>query len=544
MVFKRFVSGPLTNHSTDYENENEKDKVNMKDVTSIEMEDSNIAISYDKNTKYYEIKFEKQKKLAKDIENYIKTANCPSYVSIQLKNSENVKIPSLLFSYASCLIERIISQKKSFIYFIKAKEFGEKQMKMILNFIMTGELNFYFSDFTELLSIAHRFEMFSICTILETSMLTSLKSNKSLLPILLNFASEYKILISTKTRTHLLEMVNHYFNDFVKCQHYLKLTPQALVMVMSSNVLKVMTEMTIFRMGIIYMCKKEMYGFADSIFNCIRFEFCNKETIKKMKLEVEKLNRKYLSYVFESFYKEIEDKNKEFNNQIYGYNFQKNFNRLSPRNIDIPISLTAYNFLETTIQNMIKSFEIKNNNTKVFNIDNYGIKKNIVKIKSPKQFNLYLSEPKFLKKIKSNKMKNLNDTKIVEVDNLISMNPYQHIQNFNNRLFSSDSVYEINKFKNYFYDGDKCSNVIMKNVTENNNIKNDEIEINPYYYSYIDRVNRKYTVDSICDINQLSSYYDINQQLNLVGNSNYKINQPNFAPSNLEEYLTNVHTPK
>uniref|UniRef100_A0A0K0ER01 BACK domain-containing protein n=1 Tax=Strongyloides stercoralis TaxID=6248 RepID=A0A0K0ER01_STRER len=543
MVFKRFVSGPLTDHTSDYENE--KTKIDMRSHLSTIIEDDKINVSYDEKTKYYEVNFEKQKELAKDIDDYTKSANCPSFVSIQLKNSENVKIPSLLFSYASCFIERIISQKKSYVYFVKAKEFDERQIKMILNFVMTGKLKFKLEDITGLFSIAHSFEMFSICTILETSMITFLKSNKSLLPILLNFSSDYKNIVTTKTKIHLLEMVNYYFNNFVTRQKFLKLTPQALIMVMSSDILKIKTEMDIFRIVVIYMCNKEMYGFADPMFNCIRFDFCSNETIKKMKKELNKMNKKYLSYVFECYYREFNEKFKECNSQFNNSSFKKNLNSIN-RNIDTSDTLKVSKFLEETIQNMIMNLDIKKNTFKPLNLDKYGIKRDDTKINSPKKFNVFPREPEFVKKIKVNKKKKQNNITKMDFDDLTSINPYKNIPKFNGRLFSSDSVFEINKFKNCFDENDQSFDTVdIDNFVNNNNVMKDKIEPNPYYHSYKDRENRQYRVDSIYDINQLESFYDNSQKSNSVKRQKYKIrNQQKSTINDFKEYLKTLHAQK
>uniref|UniRef100_A0A0N5B6K2 BTB domain-containing protein n=1 Tax=Strongyloides papillosus TaxID=174720 RepID=A0A0N5B6K2_STREA len=528
MVYKRFVPDPLSTHGSI--NDNEK---NAYSVRSEDCDAGDLLVSYDHKTKYYDVEFGKQKKLADDINEYMEVNNCKSFVCIELKNSENIRIPSLLLSYVSCFVERILSDKHTTLSFMKAKEFGEKEMKIMMDFIMTGKLRYKIEDLVDLFSIAHRFEMPSVCTILETSMLISLKSNKLLLPIYLNYSAEYKNIISTKTKILLLEMVNYYFNEFITRQMFLKLTPQALVMVMSSDILKVSSEMDIFRIGVIYMSKKEIYGVADPIFNCIRFNHCGSEKIAEMKKELEKLNKTYLSYVFGCFSRESGRNMEGHDSQNSNYVFQRNFNQLSSRNTVNPKAQETSKCLESTIQYMIEELETKKKANQVTYNMIYRLKKEEVNnAKPPQRFKVLPSVPQFLMKMRAKGLKKQNSTNKEDSNDVITINPYQDIPRYNDRLFSSESMYEINKFKNVFdknYFGEEV--VEKKNTDENKNIVSEKIKRNPYYYAFKDRQQRRYTVDSINEINNLDFFNE--------NNSNYEIGQPN-----LQEYLSTVNTPK
>uniref|UniRef100_A0A0N4ZYT6 BACK domain-containing protein n=1 Tax=Parastrongyloides trichosuri TaxID=131310 RepID=A0A0N4ZYT6_PARTI len=515
-----------------------KESKSKSPVTNKIYNKDDIVVSYDTKSKSFNVNFQKQRELSEDIERYMENNDCQSYVNIQLANCENFKISSLLFSQSSCLIERIIRERNSSnTYFVNARSFGEKQMKQILNFIKTGKLRFKMNDVSELLSIAHRFEMCSVCTILETSILTCIKSDISLLPTLLNLASDYQNLITTKTKICILEMTNFYIKEFVSNKYFLDLTPEALIMFLTSDSIKISTEMDIFRMAVIYMDHHEVYGFADSLFNCIRFNFCSDRLLEDMKSDLDKIDKKYLNFSFDAYCNDKDKNVQSYGNSTSEFMLPKNLNNFINRNSNDKNALNVSDILKKQFEGIITKTVDKKNKRNLLAPDSIGndIKGSI----KQKKFKLMPTISNHLKEFNKNKDRIHNRyDEGDEMSENITTNPYKLLPDFKDRLFSSESVYEINKI------GGVSKNVMQHNgeTIINGENGNSDIERNPYYFALKNREYRRFTADSIRSINAIDSKIFDNKSIDL-SNDYKKPFKSNFTSPNIKEYLPDIHAP-
>ncbi|CEF63225.1 BTB/POZ-like domain and BTB/POZ fold domain and BTB/Kelch-associated domain and BTB/POZ domain-containing protein [Strongyloides ratti] len=485
-------------------------------ISTLKCEQDEIPFAfYNKNTRTFTIDFKKQKSLADEIVKYTKKRNIKSFVTLQLGNNENIKVTSLLLSHASSLIERILLKKKDKVCCINAKLFSPSHVKNIINFLKTGKIVFKMEDLPQLFAILHRFEMSSICALFEASLLSCVNSHKSLLTTMLNFISDSKNLISTNAKAKLLEMVNYRFNDFILGQHFFDLAPSALILVLSSDMLKIRNEIDIMRIAVIFMDKVDCFGYADSIFNCIRFNYCNQEMLQSMKNELIKYGNKHLLFVFDCFNPDLDQSLIKHMKQPPKHVFQKNLNYLVKRDNGIKNLSSFSNSLAQMMDGLIsEATKERNDALKVSGIQNS--KKNFDNsLKPPQKFKIMPGTPKSLKKLRKSKLNdvekkptNFQQNSFVES---LTSNPYKTLPNYNHRLFSADSIFDINKHQNAFdynFNGDLLSQPFPH--FKNENIQKSSIEKNPYYYAFKDREQRKFTPESFYEIKCLTKKFTDN----------------------------------
>uniref|UniRef100_A0A0K0FL84 BTB domain-containing protein n=1 Tax=Strongyloides venezuelensis TaxID=75913 RepID=A0A0K0FL84_STRVS len=496
-------------------------------ITTTDYEQDELPIvSYNNNKRTFIINFKKQKILADEILKYSRDTNSKSFVILQLENNETIKVTPLLLSHASSLIERIILKKKDNACCINAKLFSPYHMKNIVNFLKTGHISFKVEDLTKLFAIIHRFEMSSICTLIESGILSCLKTHKSLLTTLLNFVSDSQNLASTKIKTNLLEMANYCLFHLITGQYFLDLSPSALIFLLSSDTLKISNEMDVMRMGVVFMDKVDCFGYADSIFNSIRFNHCNKEMLKNMKMELTNYGNKHLSYVFDCFNPDLNPSSGNNGKKSNEVIVRKNVNYLTRRDNKSKES----NLISKSLKQIMDKLTYENLKEKIhFQKDNdisniNDTAKSSVKV--PQKFNVMPCTPNILKKLRKS-CKN-KETKIPISTpqhtsvNSIDSNPYRRLTNYKNRLFSTDSIFDISRYHNAFeynFNGDLYQRPITPHCRKEQ-LPKTSIEKNPYYYAFKDREQRKFSPESLYEIGCLTPKFTTNNKKSEVINSN------------------------
>uniref|UniRef100_A0A0K0EID1 BTB domain-containing protein n=1 Tax=Strongyloides stercoralis TaxID=6248 RepID=A0A0K0EID1_STRER len=510
-------------------------------VSTIKCEEDDVPLAfYNKSTGIFMINFQKQKFLADEIAKYVKDINNKSFITFQLGNNENIKVTSLLLSHASSLIERILLKKKDKVCCINAKLFSPNHVKSIVKFLKTGKITFKIEDLPKLFAILHRFEMSSICALFEASLLSCVNSHKSLLTTILNFIADSQNLISTYTKTNIIEMVNYRLNDFINGQYFFDLSPSALILILSSDLLKIKNEMDIMRIAVIYMDKVDCFGYADSMFNCIRFNHCDQEMLQNMKKELIKYGNKHLLFVFDCFNPDLNQSLIKHKKQSTGCVSKKNLNSLIKRDNEKKDScLISSSLIKMMDELIFESTRMRNNSIQIYETKNSN-KDSYRLIKPPQKFKVIPGTPNSLRKLRKSKTK--NDEKVItnyqkssSVDSTTT-NPYKALPKYNDRLFSAQSIFDINKYQNAFdynFNGDLHTQPFPH--YEKEKLPKQTLEKNPYYFAFKDRDQRKISPESLCELKCLSEKFLKDNKSNISSvSTSQKSTKPDISLSSTQ----------